>query len=269
MKEHKKLLTLLIILAIFILLIVIAVINDAKNKKVLEENSKVVYAEFTELLKKEENSIIYIGRPTCGYCNLLDPSIKDIKQRYNMDYYYINTDELTNNTVNTILSDLNVTKLSTPYIFIVNGGKVVSEQKGYADYDKLFDFFKTNKMIDEEATLPIKYIGITEYNELIKSNENKIIVVGQSTCGHCVNAKIALNNIATKYNIEINYLNITYLDAEARTTFTSSFDYFGTDTWGTPVMMIVKDNKIVAMYENGFISEDEYVNFLKTKGIIE
>ena len=49
--------------------------------------------------------------------------------------------------------------------------------------------------------------------------------------------------------------------------FNSSLAYLQNEEWGTPLMMIVKDKEVVAT-SNGYLSENNYVKFLKDQGII-
>ena len=54
---------------------------------------------------------------------------------------------------------------------------------------------------------------------------------------------------------------------EVLTEFNTSLTYLSEEEWGTPLMLVVKDNEVVGHY-NGYGSEDSYVKFLKEQGII-
>lgn len=260
MNEIKRLIVVLSVTAVLLFSIIGFVFIGNKN-------SKSVYESFKEKFNGETNSLIYIGRPTCGYCNLLTPSLDDMKQRYNFEYTYINVDEISESILNKILQDLQIKEVGTPYMAVVSGGKVIGVQNGYADYDETFKFLQNNSIISSEEKLLLNYISYTEYENLIKSKEKSIIVVGQSTCSYCINAKLVLNNIAEKNNTKINYLNVSYLTEQEITKFTSSFDYFGTDTWGTPVTIIVQKGKIIDMIE-GYATEEEYTEFFEKNEVL-
>ena len=178
MNEKKKL---LIVLSFIIFIIAACTIM------VIVENikSKTIYNQFIEAYEKEGNTLVYIGRPTCSYCNLLDINMSDMKQRYDFEYIYINTDSFNNNYMNKVLEKLELTSTGTPYLAIVGDNKVIDRQNGFADYDKLFEFLQKNKIIKEDAELLLNYIGINEYEKILKSKDNNIVVVGQSTCRYC------------------------------------------------------------------------------------
>lgn len=259
MNEIKKLRVLLVIVVVIILLILAVVIIDSKNQAKL-------YEEFTQSLNGEEKKLIYIGRPSCGYCNLLQPSLEEMKERYNFDYVYINSDEIDSKYLEKIIADLKIESFGTPYLAVVSKGEVVATQPEYVDYEKLFNFLQTNSIISSNEKLLLNYIGIDEYTSLINDGNANVIVVGKSTCSYCVQAKLVLNQVVSKNDVEINYLNYDYLDQEGQTTVFGSFDYFKGE-WGTPVMLIVKDNEIVAMLE-GYTTYDKYVSFLQGNGVL-
>jgi len=52
------------------------------------KTQKKMYNEFLDAFNGNKNTLVYIGRPTCGYCNLLTPSLDDMQQRYEFNYVY-------------------------------------------------------------------------------------------------------------------------------------------------------------------------------------
>lgn len=226
-----------------------------------------VYDEFKEKFNGETNTLVYIGRPTCGYCSLLEPSLLDMKERYNFDYIYVNIDEVNSSITSKILKDLGLNTVGTPYLSIVSNGKVVASQNGYVDYDGLFKFLQTNDIISDEAKLSLNYIGLEDYKKILAKDENSIVVVGQSTCSYCIKAKLVLNDIADKEETEINYLNVSYLTSnEQITEFQNTLEYLQSD-WGTPVTLIVKGGKLVDVLE-GYASETVYKEFFEKNGVL-
>lgn len=259
MNEKSK----LIIILISILIIVLGVIGFVVSENIKSEK---IYKDFNEKFNGKENSLIYIGRPTCSWCNLLTPTMDEMKNRYNFSYTYLNIDEINKKYLNKILKDLNLNSVSTPYLAIVSNGKVVASQNGLDDYNIIFNLLQENNIINKNAKLLLNYINYDEYSNLIKDKNANIIVVGQKTCGYCINAKLVLNEIASKNNIKINYFSITGLNTEQKEGFNKSFEYFS-GNWGTPVTLIVKDEKIVDMLEQ-LVTEEEYVKFFQKNGVL-
>ena len=260
MNESKKMLVIIGVVIFSILGLVGFAL--AENKKVEQ-----IYNQFVEAFNSEEKKLVYIGSSTCGYCQLLNPSLEDMKERYDFDYVYIDANEMNTSYLSKILKDLKLSSLSTPYLAVVSKGKVVDTQKGYSDYDITFEFLQENEIISEDSKLSLNYIDYKEYEKLLKDDKESVIVVGQSTCHYCVEAKLILNDIAEKKDVKINYLNISYLTEDEGEKFESSLDYFE-GSWGTPIMMIVKDGKMIDIIEQ-LVTEDEYIDFLEENEVIE
>ena len=260
-EETKKSLLLICFAAVFVFLIIGIGISEGKK-------SEKMYEKFQTALSSTQATLVYIGRPTCTYCKLLTPSLEEMASRYNFNYVYINTDEMRSNYMNKIMSDLNLTEIGTPYLTIVKNNEVVDTQNGYADYDKSFEFLKKNSIINEDAVLPINYIGLEQYKTLLAGTTPSIVVVGQSTCSYCINTKLVLNKLVDDYGTKINYLNVSYLTEEEGKELESSLPYFTENEWGTPVTLIVKDNTLVANLD-GYNSESAFVSFFTEQGVLK
>lgn len=260
MNESKKMLIIVGVVVFSILGIFGFALTESKA-------SEAIYNNFEAAFNGTENKLVYLGSSTCGYCQLLNPSLEDMKERYDFDYLYIDVSEISSGYLKKILSQLELTSLGTPYLAIVSNGEIVDTQNGYSDYDITFEFLKDNKIIGEDQELLLNYIGYDEYDKLLNSDKKNVIVVGQSTCSYCVQAKVTLNDIVEENDITINYLNISYLTEEEGEKFESSLDYFE-NSWGTPIMMIVQDGKLVDIIEQ-YVDKDEYVEFLEENGVIK
>lgn len=260
MNERKK----IIVVIVFIVIVLLGTIGFAyaENNRIAE-----IYNQFEVAFNGNENTLVYIGSETCGYCGLLNPSLEDMKERYEFNYTYIDVNDLNSNYMSKIMNKLGLEKIGTPYLAVVSNGKVVDKQNGYADYDVTFEFLQKNNIINKDAKLLLNYIDYKEYEKLLKSDEKNIIVVGQSTCGYCVQAKILLNEIAEEKDVTINYLNISYLTEEEGEKFEKSLDYFS-DSWGTPVMLLTKNGRLLDSVDQ-LVSKEKYIEFLEENEVIE
>ncbi len=267
MNEQKKIYILLgIAVAVVALILGINFTTELKSKKVLDNLDEVV--------AKDSKQIIVIGKDNCPYCQMFIPLLDYMKEEYNFDYTYINTNKITNNTLTKVLSKLNINAedFGTPHLTLTENGNIIDEIAGYVDEKELLSFLQKYGFAKEDAKLPLNYIGMDEYRTLINSSTPEVIVVGQTSCSYCMMAKPSLLKIANKYGVKINYLNMTELKDQENGTdlineFNSSLTYLQSEEWGTPLMMIVKDKEVVAK-SNGYLSEDNYVKFLKDQGII-
>lgn len=260
MNEKKKLYVVLSLLAIIIVSVVALTIYTSKK-------NKAEYEKFEAAFNGSENSLLYIGSSTCGWCSLLNPSIQEMASRYNFDYLHIDVSKYSQSNYAKVLSKLGVTSVGTPYLAIISNGKVVDKTpNGYADYDELFKFLQKYDIIDKDAKLLLNYIGLEEYDKALKGSEKSVVVIGKSTCSHCVNAKLVLNQVAEETGLKINYLNTTNLTTDEDKKLQASLDYFN-KSWGTPVTFILQDGKLVEVLE-GETTKEKYIEFFTEQGVL-
>lgn len=264
MNETKKIIIILIVAVIAIAGIIgLNIAMEKENKKILQE--------YDNLIASKEAKLIYIGRPTCSYCQQLQPVLEEITGMYNVKYQYMNTDELNNSTLTKVLNKFN-TDSSTPQLIIVKEGKIVDTQQGYTDREGLFQFLQEGGMIDKDEVLEANDAHLTKidyngYDAAINSDTDKLIVVAQTSCSYCELAKPVLNQIAKEYEIEINWMDITTFSDEEQSKVTDSLDIFN-EEFGTPLIMIVKNKKVVDSIQ-GFENKEKYVTFLKDNEFIK
>lgn len=264
MNEKKKVITLLVIVVLAI--VGIAGISAITSKQIDKEIEK-----YDKIKASKTERLVYIGRPTCSYCQQLEPVLKALTEEYNIKYEYINIDALSGATLTKVLNKFSA-DTSTPQLVVVKDNKVVKTQQGYTDREGLFNFFQESGLISKDEKLVaedenLTKIDFAKYQELIASEEEQIIVVGQTGCSACATAKPILSKLAGENNITINYLNLSELSDDDVTKFTSSFKEFSSD-FGTPYTIIVKDSKIVKSLQ-GFENEEKYKDFLRENNFID
>lgn len=135
---------------------------------------------------KEEQEILFLGRPTCGFCNLLKPILDDASNQYHFEYRYINTDDLTKKELEEILKklEIRVSTFTTPRILITKKDKIVDSHIGYMDDISVFHFFKKNGFIKEEQTFINPYPNIvrlssSDYFKLLEEKKTTKVLVGR------------------------------------------------------------------------------------------
>lgn len=264
MNETKKLYTIIAVIAALVILIGASVFASS-----IKGNKYVTMVD--DAFASKENTLVLLGRPTCGYCNLLKPVLDSFSKKYNFSYKYVNTDEVGTSKLNSILDKFGVEQESfgTPYMAVVKNGKKIAEQEGYVEEDKLFDFLQKNGFIKEEEKLALHYIDYSKYKELLESGSKEIFVMVQTGCSHCEVVKPILEEIASEYNLNINILNIANITSETdKTEFNKSLSYFDDKEWGTPLMLIVEDKNVKAD-KSGEATKEEYIKFFKENGYIK
>lgn len=263
MNEKKKIIVLFgAIAAIILLIVVCSFIENSKSKKYLND--------FYSAFNGSEEKLVMIGRDNCSWCQLFKPVLDSMHDKYGFDYLYVNTNELTSSVFNKLLTDIGVDKnqFGTPYTIVVKEGSVVDSLNGYVDDVELLNFLKSHEFVGKDVKLSLNYIDYNGFKSVAKSSENKILVLGQTTCGYCIKAKPILTKIADEYGITINYLNITNLSSEERGKLSKYVSYLDENEWGTPLTLIVNNGKVIDS-ANGLLDEEGYIKLFKDNGFIK
>lgn len=126
----------------------------------------------------------------------------------------------------------------------------------------------TSSDIPEDEQGDLNEIGIDEYLDLKKDDEASIIYVARPTCHYCQEMEPIVKNIVYEYDVTVNYLNTDELDDEGQAKFIKSDDYFDEKGgYGTPMLIIVKDDKFVDVLE-GLTDKDTAIKFFEDNGLI-
>ena len=107
--------------------------------------------EYLDLKEGDEASIIYIARPTCHYCQEMEPIVKNIVYEYGVEVNYLNTDELDDDgQAKLVKSDDYFSEgYGTPLLLVVKDDEIVDIQEGLTDKDATVNFLKDNGFIEE------------------------------------------------------------------------------------------------------------------------
>lgn len=279
-KEKKKTIILTVVLGIVCLILigVFIVDNLKQNGTIVSEETKEVMNEFDKYFNSKKRTVIYYASEGCGYCKLQTPILETIAEDYDMDYYYLDSSKLTVKQRNEVLEKLEIEQ-KTPTTIIVENGKVIDTAVGYTQGSDYVEFFKKSEIIPEDAVYSkeqyITYVDFSEYEELISDSDTNIIVVGQTSCSHCIAFKPALNSVAQDYDLTINYLNLTDLSKEESTSFFDSLTtieyndekFLEDGSFGTPLTLVVENGKVKS-YISGERTISQLVREFKRQGLI-
>ena len=239
---------------------------------------KDVLGEFDKEFNSKEKNVIYYASTECGWCKLQTPILETISEDYDMHYYYVDTAKMSNKEKSDIAEKLGI-EVATPTTVIVQKGKVIDVAAGYQDPKDYVKFFADNGLIPEDAVYSkeknLTFIDFDKYEELISDGSKHVIVIGQTTCSHCIAVKPALNSIAEEYGLTINYLNINLVSEDEYAEFTESLKKLDYDdpsfveegSFGTPLILIIKKGKI-SSYIAGERSKSQLVKEFKKSGMI-
>ncbi|MCI8569664.1 MAG: hypothetical protein HFJ11_06810 [Bacilli bacterium] len=124
-----------------------------------------------------------------------------------------------------------------------------------------------SKKVKEEEQKELTEINIDKYLEYYQGSENKIILIARPTCSYCQIAEPIIRKIAKEKDLEINYLNTDNFENDDEAKLVKSDEFFN-EGFGTPLLLIVKDNKIVDKID-GLTDTAHYTEFFKTYGFIK
>lgn len=270
-KEKKKSIIFTIVLAVLAIALIVAFVvsNLKESGEIVDSETKEIMEKFDEYYNSDRRTVIYYASETCSWCEIQTPILETIAKDYDMDYYYVDSSKLPAKQRNEVLKKLGLEKHSTPNTFIVENGEVIDVAGGYTEGKDYVEFFKENDMLPEDAVYSaeqyITSIDYDKYSELISNDDTNIIVVGQTTCSHCIAIKPALNSVAGDYDLTINYLNLTKMSEDEYNKFTNSLkeieyndeDFVNEGSFGTPLTLIVKNGKV-----KGYISGERTISQL-------
>lgn len=116
-------------------------------------NQGVKDSKWKDMISSSSKQILYLGRPTCSWCSKFRPGLDNLKEQYNFEYIYVNTDEVSETELNALFDilEINSSEFGTPYTAIVQSGKKIDEQAGYVPENELFKFLQKHGFIEKGA----------------------------------------------------------------------------------------------------------------------
>ena len=127
---------------------------------------------------------------------------------------------------------------------------------------------KEQPVISEETvTLEeagFKNISVKEFNKILNSKKKSIVIVARPTCMYCEKFAPVLKEAKDKMNLKINYIDTDEFGEDDWYEFTSSLEFLQGE-WGTPLLMIVQDGKLVDK-NNGYVEYSDLEKFLNRNG---
>lgn len=125
--------------------------SEAIKEEEQKELENINIERYLELKEKDSPSIIYIARPTCHYCEIQGPIIKNIALEKELTIYYLNTDEMSAEESTTFIKSDDTFKdgFGTPCTIVVKDDKVVGKLEGLTDKETMINFFEENGVISK------------------------------------------------------------------------------------------------------------------------
>lgn len=219
-----------------------------------------IMRDFNKYYNSKERMIIYYAKPSCAYCKLQTPILETVASDYNIKYYYLDVSKLTSKENKEVMEKLKIEKSATPITVIVEKGEVIDSNVGYAEAESYLEFLKRNDLVSDDAVYSaeksITKISFNDYENMFSDGESHIVVIGRTGCSHCTEFKPAMNYVAEKNKITINYLDLATLSEDESSSLMANLgsrgftdpDFLSDGSFGTPTTLIIKNNTIVRYF---------------------
>ena len=231
--------------------------NETSNKKSNERNTSTDFLkEFYEAFDSKEVKMIFFARTSCSYCALQKPILKNVVKDYDLDYFNIDTDELSSEEVQEIISALGI-EGSTPNSVVVKEGKVLATSNGYLDGKEYVKYLVKNGVLKDGATYKqeenLVEIDYSEFKKLAEKDKTSLVYLDTSACSTCISVRSMLSELGEDNDFKVNYLsayNLTQQDVEK--LINEDLDKMGYDektykekkSVSVPLLLVIEDNKI-------------------------
>lgn len=228
--------------------------NTSSNR---ERNTSTEFLkDFYEAFDSKEIKMIFFARTSCGYCSLQKPILKNVAKDYNLDYFNIDTDELSQEEVTEVINALGISG-STPNSVVVKEGQVIATSNGYLDGKAYVKYLVKNGVLKEGSEYKqeknLKEIDYSEFKKIAKDDKASLVFLDTSACQACITVRSLLNDYAEDNDFVVNYLNSYNLTQEdVEDLVDNTLDKMGYDeeqykkdkSVSVPLLLVVKDNKI-------------------------
>lgn len=229
------------------------------------------------LPNKSEYKLYYIGREGCQWCQAFKPNIESIKQKYGIDYEYIDYEKISSDELKDYLNKFEVDydDFGTPTIALMKGEEFIASNVGYLSEQALYSFLKKNGALSGDFITSyknLKYINFDDYEEIVESADKQFVVIAQDDCAGCEEAQEYLNTLAKEQGLKVNYFNVEFETSDQYNYFYNSYEFIKNaldeENLYTPTFIVVENNKVIDSLSQ-YTSEDDLKKLLKENGLIK
>lgn len=123
----------------------------AESEAVKEEEKKdfieIDVATYMNYYQGSEKKLVLVGRPGCQYCQIAEPILKNIAFEQDLEIYYLNTDNFSEDDQTTFVQsdDYFSGGFGTPLLLSVQNGNILDATEGLTDKAHYEQFFEKNR----------------------------------------------------------------------------------------------------------------------------
>lgn len=123
--------------------------SKAVSSDEIKEYNEITLDEYMQYLKNDEKTLIIIGSPTCPYCEIADPIIKNVAYKYDLEINYLDTSKFSSEDETKFVKSATIFNegYGTPTLFVVQNNLVNDSIEGLTTSDVYIEFLKNNGYI--------------------------------------------------------------------------------------------------------------------------
>lgn len=146
----------IMVLAVLVIIFGLFLANEWIGKRMnsgveARELTEITYNEFSTQSAGSEKEVVMVGRPTCSWCMQFKPILEEVQTEYNIDIYYLNTDEMSSDEVTQYLTFDETSGqaggIATPILLVTQNGAIVNRIDGYVDKASVVEFLQSEGII--------------------------------------------------------------------------------------------------------------------------
>lgn len=263
--ERKKVNIKVIIIVIVILVICVCgflfISSSLNNNNADAKLNEISFDEYLDLYKKEGLEFIYLYHSSCIGCDSYEDKILKLESEFDikvnkLDYSNIDESDISIlKSSNSFLED----SIANPVILSIKDGYAVGSISGIKEYSALKNFVNASK--EEEVSNSFNKITVDNYLSILSSKDKSVVFICDSSQA-CNKFSSVLESVSKSRKLKINYLNTENITASEDWKKLESSNKIFEDVWFMPVVMIVKDEKIVS-YKMETMNEEDLNSFFK------
>ena len=146
MSNLKK--KIIIIVSVCVIILIGAIIADKiLGKSYLKE---IKYSEVVEKINNKESFVLLMSQTTCSHCMDFKPKLARVAKKYKVLVYYLETDQLDDDSYEELKSYFNFRGTPTT-VFVIDGEEksAATRINGDVSEDKIVSKLKSNGFIEE------------------------------------------------------------------------------------------------------------------------
>lgn len=144
-KENKA----LVIIVALIILFIASLMLTPKSVNYIIDDATV--SEWLAAAKGEDYTILTLAQTTCSHCQNFLPVAKKFAEKYDIDFYWFDVDQLGQDDYETLTEQFENFQ-GTPYTVVLKDGKIKGEISGEVDLSTLVEDVETAGVTLTERT---------------------------------------------------------------------------------------------------------------------